>query len=290
MKVAVIVASTGRPVELARWVEHCARQSQAPVEVILSIASPADLPPNFDSQQARVHIGPKGSAHQRNTGLKHLRSDAEIVAFFDDDYVPSRHCIKGISAAFSADSSIVAASGTLLADGINSPGIDYNTAMALLNRFDISNAALDVSSTPAMGTYGCNMAFRRKDIGDIRFDERLPLYAWQEDVDFSRRLRGRGRIVVSKAFVGVHQGVKIGRTPGLRFGYSQIANPLYLIRKGTMPVPAALWLMARNVLSNHIRTLRPEPWVDRTGRMAGNWRALGDLVRGRLQPERILSL
>lgn len=290
MKVAVIIASTGRPVELARWVDHCTRQSQSPVELIFSIASLADLPPGFADHRARVHIGPKGSAHQRNTGLQNLQSDAEIVAFFDDDYVPSHRCIEGIMATFAADAGIVAASGTLLADGINSPGVDFDTAMAMVTRFDASHAAPDVSSTPAMGTYGCNMAFRREGIGDIRFDERLPLYAWQEDVDFSRRLRGRGRIVASKAFVGVHQGVKSGRTPGLRFGYSQVANPLYLIRKGTMPVSAALWLMTRNILSNHVKALRPEPWVDRTGRMAGNWRALGDLVRGRLQPERILSL
>ena len=45
------------------------------------------------------------------------------------------------------------------------------------------------------GTYGCNMAFRTAGIGSVRFDERLPLYGWQEDLDFCGALRGSGRIV-----------------------------------------------------------------------------------------------
>ena len=37
-------------------------------------------------------------------------------------------------------------------------------------------------------------------------------------------------------------------------------------------------------------SLRPEPWIDRRGRLAGNLRALRDLVTGRLAPGRILEL
>ena len=185
---------------------------------------------------------------------------------------------------------MVGMSGRLLADGINSAGISHDDAVAMIDAFDTTDAPLDLTSIPAVGTYGCNMAFRRSGIADIRFDERLPLYAWQEDVDFSNRLRPLGRIMRSNACVGVHQGVKRGRSPGYQLGYSQIANPLYLIRKGTMPMSAALWLMARNMLSNHARLLRPEPWIDRSGRAAGNWRAFADLAAGRLNPERILTL
>src|SRR6202040_3955084 len=86
------------------------------------------------------------------------------------------------------------------------------------------------------GTYGCNMAFRLKPIvsHNVVFDDNLPLYGWQEDIDFSRRVLPYGRIVRSKSLRGVHLGIKLGRTSGVRFGYSQIANPIYLTRKGTM--------------------------------------------------------
>ncbi|WP_037532331.1 glycosyltransferase family 2 protein [Sphingomonas sp. RIT328] len=290
MKVAIVIASVGRPVELARWGDHARRQTLAPSEILFSIASDTDIPPGFADPMVRVLRGPKGSCHQRNTGLDALTSDPDIVAFFDDDYVPSRRCLEGIAAVFAAHPDLVGTSGELLADGIHSAGVDYETATAMIQAYDAEDPAIDTTLIKAMGTYGCNMAFRRSAVGDVRFDEKLPLYAWQEDVDFSRRLRGRGRVERTHAFVGVHQGVKGGRSPGRRLGYSQVANPLYLIGKGTMTPRDALWLMARNVASNHVKAFSPEPWVDRKGRVMGNWRAVRDLLTGRLRPDRILDM
>lgn len=289
MKIAIVIASIGRPVELARWSDHCRHQTLAPSEVIFSITSDADIPAGFTDPAVRVLRGLKGSCHQRNAGLDALTSAPDVVAFFDDDYFPSRHCIEGIALVFAAHADLVGTTGHLLADGIHSAGIDFATAEAMVARFDAAHTNIDTALDDAWGTYGCNMAFRWSAIRDIRFDERLPLYAWQEDVDFSRRLLDRGRIARTGAFAGVHQGVKAGRTAGNKFGYSQIANPLYLMRKGTMPIRSGLWLMARNVASNHAKALKPEPWVDRKGRVKGNWRAVKDLVSGRLRPDRILD-
>jgi hypothetical protein len=39
-----------------------------------------------------------------------------------------------------------------------------------------------------------------------------------------------------------------------------------------------------------LRSFRPEPFVDRRGRLRGNMIALADVMRGRLAPERILEL
>jgi hypothetical protein len=43
-------------------------------------------------------------------------------------------------------------------------------------------------------------------------------------------------------------------------------------------------------LANLARSLYPEPWVDRKGRLKGNAMALMDLVIGRISPRRILQL
>jgi hypothetical protein len=134
------------------------------------------------------------------------------------------------------------------------------------------------------------MAYRVSAIGSTRFDERLKLYAWQEDIDFAASLHDRGRVVKTFAFAGVHMGIKSGRTPGKRLGYSQVINPSYLARKGTMRVGFAAKLIIRNVVANHLKSLRPEPWVDRLGRAKGNWIGLADLLRGRVTPERIEQL
>jgi len=133
------------------------------------------------------------------------------------------------------------------------------------------------------------MACRVAVIGSARFDEASPLCGWQEDIDFAAQIEGER--IKTDAFAGVHRGAKSGReTAGQRLGYSQIANPWYLWRKGTMTPRFALRLATRNMAANHLKSLRPEPWIDRRARAAGNWRALFDILRGRAHPERILSL
>ncbi len=139
--------------------------------------------------------------------------------------------------------------------------------------------------------YGCNMAFRMAPIvlQDLRFDGRLPRYGWLEDVDFSRSVARFGKLVESDGRRGVHLAVKRGRTSGFNFGYSQVANPLYLSWKGTMSADRALRLRCRNVARNVQRAVSPEPWIDRRGRLRGNAVAMRDLLRGRLHPENTVN-
>jgi hypothetical protein len=134
------------------------------------------------------------------------------------------------------------------------------------------------------------MAFRCSSIGDLRFDERLPLYAWQEDVDFSTQIARRGRVIRLNTLRGVHLGIKSGRVSGVRFGYSQIVNPLYLMRKGTLPIAKGIGLMARNVTANIMRSLWPESYIDRRGRLRGNLLAAYHVLQRRIEPEHVLNL
>ncbi len=124
----------------------------------------------------------------------------------------------------------------------------------------------------------------------LRFDEGLPFYGWLEDVDFSRSVSRFGRVVSSKDLVGVHLGTKTGRMSGLRLGYSQIANPIYLVGKHTMSWRHALIQMSRNLLSNLLKAPNPEPWVDRQGRLKGNFLAIRDYLSGRLSPQNIRTM
>jgi GT2 family glycosyltransferase len=286
--VGVLVASCGRPDELGQLLDALDRQTLAPSHVVLSVVDPSDLPPGADSR-ATVLIGGKGSCAQRNRGLDALVSRCDVLFICDDDYLPSVRALEGASALFEAYPDVVGANGRLIADGINSPGIGFEEATRLVRDAD------NVPATPPRvlrdldGLYGCNMAFRCSAIGDARFDEALPLYGWQEDIDFSAQLTPKGRIVASDAFHGVHRGVKAGRTSGVRFGYSQVANPVYLMRKGTMTARKAFGILINNVAANLVKVWRPEPWVDRRGRVKGNWMAFGDLARGRVRPGRILD-
>lgn len=170
-------------------------------------------------------------------------------------------------------------------------GADEERPEAGARQSDVSAVRRRLVHAPCF-FYGCNMAVRMDAVsrGGIRFDEKLPLYGWQEDVDFCRRLAPQGRIVWSPALRGVHLGSKRGRSPGLRLGYSQVANPPYLIGKGTVSRSWALRLIGRNIAANLLGSLRTQGLVDRRGRLRGNLVALRDMVLGRMSPDRILAI
>lgn len=290
-RIAIIVASTGRPVELGRWVEHVLQQTLRPTMLVFAVVKQSDLP-DWAITPSGVHVVfcEPGLPVQRNVALDTVIGSCDIVAFFDDDYVPSRYCLEGVDRFFRANPNVVAANGVLLADGINSPGISYEEAAELVTKNDSSPQPEGKILHELKGLYGCNMVFRAEAIGDQRFDEQLPLYAWQEDIDFTARVGRARRMVKTDAFQGVHQGVKGARLSGTRLGYSQVANPIYLTRKGTLPAREAAKLILRNFLMNYARSVAPEPWIDRVGRCRGNWLAIFDVLSGRDHPKNILTL
>ena len=134
------------------------------------------------------------------------------------------------------------------------------------------------------------MAFRLSAVGDLRFDERLVLYGWLEDRDFGGAVTNRGgRLVKCTSARGVHMGVKSGRVAGDRLGYSQVVNPIYLLGKNTMTFGEVAKQISRNVTRNLVRSAKPEPFIDRRGRLRGNLRGFADVIRGRIEPERAIE-
>ena len=196
-----------------------------------------------------------------------------------------------VEALFAAHPKVVVSTGKLLADGAQGPGIEHSAGLHILEQAGPNNGSPSITTT--YNGYGCNMAIRMETVRQhgARFDERLPFYAWLEDVDFSRQLSSYGDIVQASRLRGVHLGVKGAvRSPGLRLGYSQVANPIYLARKGTMHWSLAVKHISKNLAANTLRSLCPEPWVDRRGRLMGNIRAFLDLILGRMIPEKVINL
>jgi hypothetical protein len=290
MKIAVAVATTGRAHVLHQTVPAMLAQTRLADRVIIAavvnedVAGIQDVAPSVEVVLAR-----RGLPAQRNAALL-AAHNCDAVLFFDDDFVPSREFIARTEQLFLAHPGIVGITGNLAADGVHTGGCSFDAARRLVAQADADLPPIDSPFHDINHLYGCNMAVRLPAAATVGFDERLPLYAWQEDRDFSRRLNGHGRIVRTPALVGVHLGVTQARSSGLRLGYSQVANPLYLLGKGTMrPIETTLFI-ARNVVANLVRSLKPEPWIDRTGRLRGNLMALNEAARGRAAPERILDL
>jgi hypothetical protein len=287
VRLAVGIATVGRPLLLAAVLRELETQTRLPDRIVVC-APRADDIGDMALGGVDVVIGPRGLTRQRNAIIERL-DDCDIVQFFDDDFVPGTTYLAEIERAFAAEPDIAMITGNVVADGIIGPGFDVAEARRKLA--DMPVAGCD-RVRPVENGYGCNMAVRlaAARAAHCRFDERLPLYGWLEDVDFSRQLARQGRIVKLGSARGVHLGIKQGRQSGVRLGYSQIANAIYLSRKGTCPWPRSLRQMGRNVAMNLARSLRPEPYIDRAGRLKGNLKAFRDLVAGRLDPRRILEL
>lgn len=288
MPLAVIIATTGRAELLQRTVAQLARQTRRPDLIVVSAVNESDVGTvQCPGVPLVVMLGDRGLPKQRNAGLRHIQGTHDFAVFFDDDFVPSNDYLEVLERLFLQRPNLVGATAQLLADGIKGDGIGFDAAVALVNAHRPPEI-VNERRMPAL--YGCNLCIRVAAAQDIWFDECLPLYAWQEDVDFSFQLGQRGVLVYTNQLTGVHLGAKGGRTSGRRLGYSQIANPVYLLRKKTIPPRLAWRLMSRNFIANLGRSLWRDPHVDRAGRLRGNIDALIDLGIGRIHPERILTL
>lgn len=296
LNIVAAFATAGRAGLLGETLGELARQTRPPDAVILCPATPDDAPPDADLKAlpfpVRTVLGPRGLCAQRNTILQALEPAADLVVFFDDDFFPRTDYLARLEDLALRRPDAVVITGKVLADGAPGPGIQPDEARAILAAS--ADADPNQPERPVHNGYGCNMALSASPIRNLalRFDEALPLYGWLEDVDFCRRLalQTKGAVLSAPACQGVHLGVKAARMPGVRFGYSQVANPIHIWKKGAVSTQWAAIQMARNLAANLAKLPNPEPWVDRKGRLKGNLIAAKHILARKLNPQNINSL
>ncbi len=287
----VCIATTGRASVLTEALREVCGQTRRPDRILVCPGRPGDVEDAAVSALPLpitiVDASAPGLAAQRNALLA-AAVDASLVLFIDDDFLLAPDYLAQLEALFAARPDCVVATGDVLADGATNQGYSPAEGRAILRARPAPSRTL----VPVYNAYGCNMAVRWSALrGRCLFDEALPLYAWAEDVDFSRQAARHGTVLKAGALVGVHLAAKQGRVSGLRFGYSQIANQVYLARKGTLTMSGCLRKAAENVAANLVGAIRGhEPFVDRRGRLVGNLIGIRDVFTGRSSPGRILSL
>jgi glycosyltransferase involved in cell wall biosynthesis len=292
MKIGLVVPSFRRPWMVRQFLSAIQSQSRLPDEIVLSVVDPNDIPElTLITLPIKLIYGEAGSCVQRNRGIDYLRYKVDIILFLDDDFLTGNSYIEQLECIFEADPRIVGVTGHVISDGATSRGHTVSEANRLIADYEAKRSARGGGHVKGVAdAYGCNMAFRSEKIDQVRFDERLPLYGWQEDVDFSAQLRSLGLILWTDQIWGVHLGTKVGKTSGLRFGYSQVINPFYVVKKGNMSAKRAWILVLKNVSANIVKSIAPESYVDRRGRLRGNLIGLLHLATGHLNPEYILCL
>ncbi len=229
LKIAVGIATAGRREVVQQTIGFLRNQTRLPdllvaCPLVSDKLSDRDFP-DFPFPVV-VTSGPVGLCAQRNAILAKA-ADCDLIVFFDDDFIAESHYLQELEKTFLNNPDVVAATGFMLADDVTGPGLTIEQGLKIVQG-NVRKGS-DVLK-PVHGLYGCNMSYRMQHIRDhrLRFDENLPLYGWQEDIDFSLQIAPFGRMVKNDGLMGVHLGVKAGRTSGVRLGYSEIANPVYL--------------------------------------------------------------
>ena len=291
-RIAVIIATKGRRDAIPHVLRLLEAQTRRPDLVVVSASTTDDVDTTLSTTLPTEYLfGPAGLPAQRNRGLERVLPVTDIVVFLDDDFVPAPDWLARCVEGFDARPNAVGVTGAVIHDGASSQSdaLDWDQAAALL--------ADDAAHAPAGGLvpvsklYGCNMAYRCAAIGELRFDERLVLYGWLEDMDFSRAVGHRGQLLAVHAARGVHLGLRSGgRTSGKRLGFSQIVNVWYLHEKGALSAREAFANTLRALLANSGKSFFPEAHIDRRGRLAGNLLGLRELMSGHCRPERSAEL
>jgi len=291
-RIAIVIATKGRPAAVTEIVRLLERQTLAPSRVIISATGDADIEAPLESSVFPLELiyGSASSTKQRNRALERVCRQADIVVFFDDDFAPAITWLEHCAFAFAADAHVVGVGGLVLRNGATEAAeVSWNEAKRL-----ISDPPPLPPGPPTflscLSLYGCNMAFRIAAIGDLRFDERLVLYGWMEDKDFSRIAGRSGRLVRYNGMVGVHLGMRSGKVSGKKYGYSQVVNAWYLYRKKVLSRNEVWPNIFKAILANGIKSFRPEKYIDRYGRFVGNLVGVGELIRGHCRPERAEEL
>ncbi|MBB3350857.1 GT2 family glycosyltransferase [Rhizobium sp. BK049] len=287
LRIAIGIASAGRPSILLETIEYLAGLPDQPQRLIVCVPGIDDAAGLADRLDVEVIVGNRGLTSQRNSIIRAAAADTDVLIFLDDDFIPAATFLSRMGAVFATKPEVAIASGEVLADGVLDGGLEMSQALQVLHTAGEGSERV----TDVYNAYGCNMAVRLAPVLEhaLTFDEQLPLYGWLEDVDFSRSIARYGRSVRVEGARGVHLGVRSGRQPGRRLGYSQVANPIYLIRKGTMSKTRAITQIGRNILANALGIVFNDPLVDRWGRLNGNLLAIADLLAGRSAPSRILE-
>ncbi len=291
LKISAVVPSVKRHDALVRLVDALLSQTQPLSQLVVSVPDEAvAIPAQLRGRQGvAVVTSGKGASRQRNTGVAALDADTDVVVFLDDDSVPRDDYVAQVEAVFSESQDVIAMTGRMARDGA-AEKIELTPA-EITSALEASHDLDGVEQQETWNQlYGCNMAIRYADVVATPFDEELPLYSWLEDLDVARRLAKRGRLVRDPRCVVAHQGnASGGRTQHIRFGYSSVANPIYLLNKGSLRWADLAPLIVIPVLGN-LRGLLSKESDERRERLRGQFMALTDLPRRRMTPARITEI
>lgn len=130
--VSVVVCTLGRRLELARCVEALVRGTARPAEIIVVDQTGDEHPGRLAGATTYLRVPDEGVSRARNRGAAVAASG--VLAFTDDDCVPSRGWIAAISRAYGGSEVIDGVTGRVLPLADGPPGVAVSSRTSAVRR------------------------------------------------------------------------------------------------------------------------------------------------------------
>jgi GT2 family glycosyltransferase len=282
-----IICSVNRP-EVLHETVLCLTRQTVPCSILISVPAEADvLPATRQLPGVEVLLGARGASAQRNRALRSISGTPELIAFLDDDMEVEEHYIEELQRTYREHASTVLVNGANLAHGIYPAGTLNREIARKLIQDQLKRGLPEENLIPARTGYGSRMSFRGSLLGKVEFDERLPLYSYMEDYDFTLECRIYGSVGENPRALGVHIELSSGRVAESKRGYSEIVNPVYIWSKRTgAALPRTLGGALKRTLKNAAKS--PNSYFRK--RLFGNLLGWSHLLVGKIEPEYILKM
>ena len=164
MRIAIGIATRGRPAILAEVLHELDRQTRAPDRILVchvTQSDVADLPERFPGVEFLTTQA--GLPRQRNRILDAI-GDCDAVLFLDDDFIAAPQWLEALEAVLRARPDCVVATGTVVADGAKGFFATVLQALAMLQKrlpglgqADFAGAAIEQAGLQAL-FQACDLA------------------------------------------------------------------------------------------------------------------------------------
>jgi glycosyltransferase involved in cell wall biosynthesis len=252
MRFSVVIPTLGRPEILRRTLISLAACDPAPSEVIVvdgdtdRSAEPVVAEVGDGGGGWRYLTGPRGSSHQRNTGIDAAGGD--VIVFSDDDVTYASDVFAVLEEAY-AEPGVVGATTKVIEAADHKVGRKESRLRRLLpgggtegtfTRYGYPNYLVDLDARRDVEFMpGCFMSARTEAARKVRFDEHLTEYGLLEDEDFSYRLTRLGRVVYLPQVTIHHLKTGFATHDKRAFSRKVVVNRSYLFKKNFPQTSAA---------------------------------------------------
>jgi GT2 family glycosyltransferase len=249
-KIALVVATKDRPLELRNMLKSLDSQSCKPDQIIIVDGS-AQLVKNVVQEFSHLPIDyvrclPPSAARQRNVGIRAVAPNITLVGFLDDDAVLEPDALIAIMNYFeSAEDNV----GGVAFNMVNHPPLYASRLKKLkiverLGLYSKDKGLVLPSGFHTMIGYISDNIFvqwlptgatvwQKKIFDQFKFDEWFSGYSYLEDLDFSYQVGKEYRLVVVANAKYYHFPASSGRGNSYIFGKREVVNRIYFNYKHT---------------------------------------------------------